>query len=88
MMKVLESNEKNASGIELGVAEGKYKIPSDINVFDQEIAEMFNKSSTECNYVDSAYGMLSKYADSNKIPLEEGAFERAMVKKNELNKLL
>ena len=29
-----------------------------------------------------AYGILSKYADPSKIPLEEGAWERAVVEKN------
>ncbi len=83
MKKILESTGKNSNRIELGIAEGKYKIPSDNNAFDQEIAEMFIESVTECNPIDSAYGMLSEYADSNKIPLEEGAFERAMVRKHE-----
>ena len=28
-------------GISLGIAEGQYKIPEDINAFDDEIEEMF-----------------------------------------------
>ncbi len=47
----------------------------------------FKEDDAKVDYesVDSAYGMLSEYADSNKIPLEEGAFERAMVKKHEID---
>lgn len=35
--------------------------------------------------VDKAFGMISQYADSSKRMLEEGAFERAMVEKHEIN---
>ena len=33
--------------------------------------------------IENAFGMLHEYADSSKRMLEEGAFERAMVKKYE-----
>ena len=35
--------------------------------------------------IDKAFGMLNQYADPAKRELEEGAFERAMVKKHEIN---
>ena len=45
----------------------------------------FNEKDSEVDYdsIDSAYGMIHQYADINKLPLEEGAFKRAMVKKHE-----
>ena len=35
--------------------------------------------------IDKAFGMLNQYADPAKRELEEGAFERAMVEKHEVN---
>ena len=35
--------------------------------------------------IDKAFGMLNQYADPAKRELEEGAFERAMAKKHEIN---
>ena len=35
--------------------------------------------------INKAFGMLNQYADPAKIELEEGAFERAMAKKHEIN---
>lgn len=37
-----EQEEKPSGRVKLGIADGKYNIPSDINAFDDEIAGMFN----------------------------------------------
>ena len=36
-----EEPKNNMGKIKLGIAEGKYRIPTDINAFDEEIAELF-----------------------------------------------
>lgn len=37
-----EQPEENHNKVRLGIADGKYKIPDDINAFDDEIARMFD----------------------------------------------
>ncbi len=44
------------------------------------------KATNNDSAVDEGYGMLSKYADSDKRAREKGAFERAMVKKHEADR--
>ncbi len=47
----------------------------------------FREKDTEVDndIIDMAFGMLNQYADPAKRELEEGAFERVMAKKHEMN---
>ena len=44
---VLGQSKEKKKGIIFGLAEGKYKIPDDINAYDDEIAEMFDEALAE-----------------------------------------
>lgn len=47
----------------------------------------FKKEEENIDYdaIEQAFGMAHQYADVDKIPLEKGAFKRAMIKKHEIN---
>ena len=39
-----EEPKRKASKVKLGIADGRYHIPEDINEYDEEIASMFEES--------------------------------------------
>lgn len=55
-------------------------------VFNIIVSFKKEESKVDCDAVEKGFGILHQYADPSKIPLEEGAFERAMVKKHEADR--
>ena len=88
MLSRRQSNEEETLQVapdvskRIGIAKGEFLAPDDFDANNEEIYAMLMERIEK---VRKAGGMLHKYADPNKISLEEGAFERAMVEKYAVN---